>query len=101
MGLFLAFTPALLCDRRHERDASLKVSITNADGHRELRTATFPQNSVVIMLGAGAENWLSLPPFMELEATRHAVVMDASSSSSSSRGMRRAWYGMMHLVPST
>jgi len=58
-----------------------------------LRQAVFPNNSVIIILGSGAEHWLKNIPkeILPLKATKHAVQMSPGNS--------RAWYGMMHLVP--
>ena len=72
-GLFLAFAPAHNC--HGGVDSSLFV-----DGS----PVTFPANSVVIMLGAGAEHWLLTD--LPLRATHHAVKMRP--------GDQRAWYGM-------
>jgi len=86
-GLFLSFIPAFSCDQddNDEEDSSLKV-LTNGI----LKEAIFPRNSIVIMLGIGAEQWLQNMPF-QLRATKHAVQMKEGTS--------RVWYGMMHLVP--
>jgi len=80
-GLFLAFVPALNCKNGGaEADNSFWM---------DDKAVAFPADSVVIMLGAGAEHWLRTP--VPLKATRHAVRMQP--------GQMRAWYGMMFLVP--
>jgi hypothetical protein len=82
-GLYLAFVPGMSCDTVHQDDSNdFFVRATDGLLHR----ARFPQGSVGIMMGAGAENWLRLPPTLSLRATRHAVSMNA--------GNTRAWYGM-------
>lgn len=83
-GLFLAFVPAHGCSAKGE-DESFYLK----DAQGNLQRAVFPPNSVAIMLGAGAENWLQTS--VPLKATRHSVRMES--------GVSRAWYGMMHLVP--
>ena len=83
-GLFLSFVPAYSCgdvDADNKADLSFYV---NVDG--EAKHAVFPPNSVILMLGAGAEYWLQLPDLLPLRATRHAVRMG--------EGSIRAWYGM-------
>lgn len=94
-GLFLSFIPARSCSGfENTPDHSFKVLDTH-DG--QLKVAVFPQDvpSVAIMLGIGAEQWLNIDQEQNfnLKATRHKVSMK--------NGDRRAWYGMMHLVPDT
>ncbi|CAB9496852.1 mucin 13, cell surface associated [Seminavis robusta] len=89
-GLFLAFVPAHSCNSDMATGADQSFLIKDpADG--QLKPVAFPPNSIAIMLGAGAEQWLNTPDTLPLKATRHAVHMQA--------GQSRAWYGMMHLVP--
>jgi len=85
-GLFLAFVPAVSCNEESQDDTSFMVSV---DGI--LRQAVFPNNSVIIMLGSGAEHWLKNIPkeTLPLKATKHAVQMSPGNS--------RAWYGMSKL----
>jgi len=99
-GLFLAFVPGLACP--DEEQDGTNDSLTN---HENLyvhvpgggtQRAIFPPRSIGIMLGLGAEQWLKqqqehVQQQQQLRATRHAVKMEP--------GTRRAWYGMMHLVP--
>lgn len=82
-GLFLSFIPAYSChdDSVNNIDLSFQV---NVDG--ETKAAVFPPDSVILMLGAGAEHWLQLPSLLPLRATKHAVKMRD--------GNVRAWYGM-------
>lgn len=84
-GLFLAFVPGRSC--HDEEDTSSFWIQTNIDG--ETRRAKFPEGSVAMMLGAGAENWLGSNNYgvkNRLRAARHAVNMQP--------GDNRAWYGM-------
>jgi len=84
-GLFLAFVPAQDCTAEKHMDApDQSFHVLDADG--VTRQVVFPPNSVAIMLGAGAENWLRTPPSLPLRAARHSVNMGAGDS--------RAWYGM-------
>jgi len=76
-GLFLAFVPAYSC--LASSDEAFYVQDSNV-----LRRAVFPKNSVIMMLGSGAEYWLKTN--FAMKATRHAVRMQPGES--------RAWYGM-------
>jgi len=88
-GLFLSFVPALSCDDNDDDDDDTSFFIEVDD---VLKEAVFPRDSVIFMLGVGAEQWLqNIPENLKLRATRHAVKMK--------QGSNRAWYGMMHLVP--
>ena len=80
-GLFLAFVPAVDCQNGLENGDD-SFWYTGDDGIRY--RALFEQDSIVIMLGSGAENWIS--SHSELRATRHAVRMDEFHE--------RAWYGI-------
>jgi hypothetical protein len=107
-GLFLAFLPAESCN--HDvgttsiipQDDSFRIKKFHDPNNSESSftevRAVFPAQEqqdgeviVAIMLGEGAEKWLNTPDSLKLRATRHAVKMKS--------GERRAWYGMMHLVP--
>jgi hypothetical protein len=85
-GLFLAFLPAQDCGggafQAAARDGSFHI-LDPADDFRS-KPVRFDPNSIVVMLGAGAEHWLQTD--LELKATRHAVQMRP--------GQSRAWYGM-------
>jgi hypothetical protein len=86
-GLFLSFIPAVSCrneeDAESQNDSSFMISING-----NVRSASFPSGSVVMMLGEGAQHWLknSSSPTLPLRATKHAVRMEP--------GDARAWYGM-------
>lgn len=85
-GLFLAFVPAWDCHSSGaELDTSFWVQLPEENGQPQQQVqAKFDPNSVVIMMGAGAEHWLRNS--FGLRATRHAVRM--------SNGDARTWYGM-------
>jgi hypothetical protein len=80
-GLFLAFLPAVDCQRGLENGDN-SFWYTGYDGFRY--RALFEQDSIVIMLGSGAENWILSN--LELRATQHAVRMNENHE--------RAWYGI-------
>lgn len=82
-GLFLSFIPAYSCrdDSTYNVDLSFHVNVGG-----ETKPAVFPPDSVIVMLGAGAEHWLKLPSLLPLRATKHAVKIKD--------GNIRAWYGM-------
>ena len=77
-GLFLAFVPAMNCHHPHQPDRSLKLYLP------EEYTAVLEPNTLVFMLGMGAQQWLSTSP-LNLQATRHSLQLTSTS---------RAWYGM-------
>lgn len=91
-GLFLTFVPAHDCDGIHNNnanDASFFVRTTTNNG--TVHAVTFPPNTrAVIMIGAGAQQWLRQQHHDDavprLAATVHAVRMPDGQS-------RRAWYG--------
>ena len=79
-GLFLAFVPAMNCHDPQQPDRSLKLYLP------EEHTAVLEPNTLVFMLGMGAQQWLSTSPSLNLQATRHSLQLTTSTS--------RAWYGM-------
>jgi len=88
-GLFLSFVPSMSCN---SDDVSSSFMV-HVDG--KLQTVKFPSNSIIIMLGIGAEHWLQNirigSTSTKLVATKHAVQMNYDSM--------RSWYGTMYLVP--
>jgi hypothetical protein len=78
-GLFLSFLPAYSC---HSNAPDESFYVQDMEG--VIRPAEFAPNTVTIMLGIGAEEWLQTA--VPLKAARHAVRMNAGES--------RAWYGM-------
>eukprot|EP00977_Amphora_coffeiformis_P017380 scaffold5612_cov150-Amphora_coffeaeformis.AAC.6 len=96
-GLFLMFVPGYDC-QHHQPEATAPHSfwIRDVDGTERPVQFDTPNTRAVVMMGAGAEQWLmqqhqqqTVPP--PLRATTHAVQLQA--------GQTRAWYGKMHLVP--
>ena len=87
-GLFLSFVPARNCGDDHhdnnddEDDSFWLWDDTHGGAARPVR---FPPHSVIVMMGAGAQDWLQHTN-MALHATRHAVHLQP--------GQVRAWYGM-------
>ena len=87
-GLFLSFVPARNCgcdndkDDDDEDDSFWLWDDTHGGAARPVR---FPPNSVILMMGAGAQDWLQHTNLV-LHATRHAVHLQP--------GQVRAWYGM-------
>ena len=81
-GLFLTFVPGMTCDNVDHATNPDNFYLQDADG--VVRRAHFPEHSIGIMLGVGAEHWLRTET--PLRATRHAVALSA--------GQHRAWYGM-------
>jgi hypothetical protein len=89
-GLFLAFVPSLPCDDQSD-DSSFWIRHEGTE-----QPVRFPEDSIAIMMGAGAQHWIQLDKRGEqrspirsssvLRATSHAVHM--------APGSRRAWYGM-------
>jgi hypothetical protein len=79
-GLFLTFVPGMQCDMDETSPDDFYIQDMNGI----MRRALFPENSVGIMLGVGAEHWLRTD--ISLRATSHAVAL--------SPGQNRAWYGM-------
>ena len=76
-GMFLAFVPGMECSGASEGDFYVQQE-------GKMKRAEFEAGSIGIMLGIGAEHWLSTS--QELRATRHAVRMEP--------GQKRMWYGM-------
>jgi len=78
-GLFLAFVPGIDCESLESAEDSLLVK----DGG-VTKVARFAPGTVGILLGIGAEEWLSQSEGL-LRATHHSVQM--------APGQVRAWYG--------
>jgi hypothetical protein len=80
-GLFLTFIPGMECNKEASMNESNNLYVQiNGVAHE----AIFQENSIAVMLGAGAEHWLE--SHIPMKATHHAVAM--------SSGQSRAWYGM-------
>lgn len=87
-GLFLAFVPGHVCGRQHLEDADDSFWFQTEKG--ETIQATFAPNSVVLMLGGGAQHWLKTT-MLKLRATHHALRMKREIT-------QRVWYGMSKLI---
>lgn len=81
-GLFLAFVPGHVCG---QFDADDSFWFQNETG--EKIQASFAPNSIVLMLGGGAQHWLKTTLSLKLQATHHALRMKGENT-------QRAWYGM-------
>jgi len=105
-GLFLVFVPAWVCsgssdnvdDSFYYRDTDGTTVRAKFDGGK----------TAIVMMGQGAQDWLDLRPSKNqpqnllLKATTHSVRW--SEPEAGFEGIprqRRAWYGMMNLVPET
>jgi len=86
-GFFLAFVPAMSCHSYETDNSSFFLK-----GQKE--PITFGDDEIVIMLGAGAQYWLpSTQDQYPLLAASHALRLLPDT--------QRAWYGKMHLLPSS
>ena len=89
-GFFLSFVPAMDCRSRRADNTSFFLKGMQ-------KPLSFEEDEVVIMMGAGAQYWLPLPFQGEAEngflAASHALRL--------SHGTHRAWYGKMHLLPTS
>lgn len=84
-GLFLSFVPAWDC----KSGTSSEGTFLFKDG-QNIISPSFRDDEIVLMMGAGAENWLSSS--IDLKATHHAVRL--------TEGSIRSWYGMSKLLGS-
>ncbi|KAL3795252.1 hypothetical protein HJC23_008337 [Cyclotella cryptica] len=90
-GFFLSFVPAMNCHSHSVDESSFYIK-----PHEQ--PMQFDEDEVVILMGAGAQHWMNnnnnpsdgFPPFV---AAPHALRLLP--------GAHRAWYGKMHLLPST
>jgi len=90
-GFFLSFVPAMDCQSYTTDTSSFFL-----EGQDE--PVRFGDDEIVIMMGAGAQYWLSKsqeeqdnqPPFL---ATSHALRLLPDT--------HRSWYGKMHLLPTS
>mmetsp|Transcript_31658 Transcript_31658/g.58581 ORF Transcript_31658/g.58581 Transcript_31658/m.58581 type:complete len:596 (-) Transcript_31658:358-2145(-) len=94
-GFFLSFVPAMNCRSRAVDNTSFFLK-------GQSKSVTFEEDEVVILMGAGAEHWL--PP---LGQSGSGDVQNEFPFMASSHALRlapdthRAWYGKMHLLPSS
>lgn len=112
-GLFLVFVPAWDCNGG---DSDESFYYRDTEG-RTVRAKFDGGRTAIVMLGQGAQDWLKLPGQSNgryqqlqkkksppLKATTHSVRWDSEGGEEKSIGenllkQRRAWYGMMNLVP--
>jgi hypothetical protein len=116
-GLFLVFVPAWDCNSDyHGNNVDDSFYYRDTDG-ASVRAKFDGGRTAIVMLGQGAQDWLDLPPPKRqkqqqqkqqqqslLKATTHSVRWSEQSQSQPSGHLtkqRRAWYGMMNLVPET
>ena len=98
-GLFLSFVPGHTCQEEEEESDQNQASSSDAlwihhPVTGQAQPAHFRPHTIGIMLGVGAQEWLSLSSSSSssfhdaynYRATKHAVVMEP--------GQVRAWYGM-------
>ncbi len=88
-GFFLSFVPAMDCLTRTTDNTSFFLK----GMHEPL---SFEEDEVVIMMGAGAQH--RLPPTSKSEENGFLA---ASHALRLSHGAHRAWYGKMHLLPTS
>jgi len=107
-GLFLVFVPAWDCNGG---DIDESFYYRDIDGNT-VRAKLDGRNTAIVMLGQGAQDWLNLPTPKStqersavLKATTHSVRWSSGGElfigDNNLPKQRRAWYGMMNLVPET
>ena len=106
-GLFLVFVPAWDCNGG---DSDESFYYRDTDGNT-VRAKFDGGRTAIVMLGQGAQDWLKLAGQSQtetkksplLKATSHSVRWAAEGEEKSIGDnlpkQRRAWYGMMNLVP--
>jgi len=82
-GIFIAFVPPLWKDHKDDQDSGLLIQLPNG----EIEPVVLNENTVVIMVGLGAQRFLQIP----LRPVPHALQVF--------QGTLRSWYGRMILVP--
>jgi len=108
-GLFLVFIPAWDCNGNEGVDGNVDESFYYRDTDGTTVRAKFDGgNTAIVMLGQGAQDWLDLPEqnskSSALKATTHSVQWSSGEErvvGDNVPKQRRAWYGMMNLVPET
>mmetsp|Transcript_3056 Transcript_3056/g.7205 ORF Transcript_3056/g.7205 Transcript_3056/m.7205 type:complete len:773 (+) Transcript_3056:153-2471(+) len=112
-GLFLVFVPAWDCNG-DENNVDESFYYRDTDG-TTVRAKFDGGNTAIVMLGQGAQDWLQLPEqamnqplqnqkSLALKATTHSVRWSSGERRVVGDNLpkqRRAWYGMMNLVPET
>jgi len=127
-GLFLVFVPAWDCNNNNNNHVDESFYYRDGFDGTPIRAGFDGGRTAIVMLGQGAQDWLDLPKPkqprrqrqqpLSLKATSHSVRWSddsnndydydydydntqQSSQQQLSVQRRRAWYGMMHLVPET
>lgn len=88
-GFFLSFVPAMDCHTFKTDDSSFYLK-------GETKPLKFEEDEVVILMGAGAQYWLS-----EEENNEQHTFMAAPHALRLKSNTHRSWYGKMHLLPSS
>jgi len=83
-GFFLSFVPAMDCHNYKTDDSSFYLK-------GETKPLMFDEDEVVILMGAGAQYWLSDEE--KFLAAPHALRLKPNT--------HRSWYGKMHLLPAS
>jgi len=102
-GLFLVFVPAWDCNEGGHNNVDDSFYYRDTDG-ATVRAKFDGGRTAIVMLGQGAQDWLDLPPHKPqrnplLKATTHSVRWSDRLFRDHLPKQRRAWYGMMNLVP--
>ncbi len=108
-GLFLVFIPAWNCNGNAGVENNVDESFYYRDTDGTTVRAKFDGgDTAIVMLGQGAQDWLHLPEqntkSSALKATTHSVRWSSDEERfvrDNVPKQRRAWYGMMNLVPET
>jgi len=88
-GFFLTFVPAMDCHSYKTDDSSFYLK-------GETTPLTFEEDEVVILMGAGAQYWLS-----DKEENEQHTFLAAPHALRLKPNARRSWYGKMHLLPAS
>jgi len=89
-GFFLSFVPAMDCHTYKTDDSSFYLK-------GETSPLAFEEDEVIILMGAGAQHWLS----DEGEDNEPYAFVAASHALHLKPNAHRSWYGKMHLLPSS
>lgn len=110
-GLFLVFVPAWDChgDEHELNNVDSSFYYRTTEG-TPMRAKFDGGRTAIVMLGQGAQDWLDLTPqesastsASRLKPTTHSVRWSEEEflGENHPHMQRRAWYGMMNLVPET
>ncbi len=94
-GLMIAMTTGYFSSEQPSVRSGLYLAVPGADGKEKRVKAVMAEDSLILLMGEGARNWLK-PVFEKpFRAVPHAMVVDIPPGSSNSR----AWFGKMYLPP--